>query len=117
MKSAGIKLLGILGMGLLLGAGPVFAQDAPDLRVSMVEMGRMNVNDCLRKAEQAMRDMGMDDVEIKDRELAQGEEDETKAVVMCVRHEGETLATIAVSSNERNEAKDIRNELRERMKN
>ena len=117
MKSAGMKWLGILGMGLLLGAGPAFAQNVPDLRVSVVQMGRMNVNECLRKAEQAMRDMRMDNVQIKDRELTQGDRQETRAVVMCVRQDRETLASISVSSNRRNDARDIRNELRDRMKN
>ena len=116
MKSVRFGLAAALSAGLLLWAPPTLADDTPDLRVSMIRVRGASRDGCLRKAASAMRDMGLDDVRIKDRELVQGDTRYSRAIVMCVRHEGDTLATIAVTSNRGNDARSIRNSLRERMR-
>ena len=116
MKSVRFGLAGVLSAGLLLWAAPTLADDTPDLRVSMIRVRNASKDGCLRKAASAMRDMGLDDVKIKDRELVQGDTRYSRAIVMCVRHEGDTLAAIAVTSNRGNEARSIRNSLRNRMR-
>lgn len=102
--------------GLLVPATPTFAADPEELRLTWRSLGNVNVEGCLERARKAMKDQKLNDVETKDGELVQGRTGKSVAKIMCVRHEGETLAVIAVSSSSQSDARELRDGLRNRIR-
>ncbi|MEB3827405.1 hypothetical protein [Phormidium sp. CCY1219] len=103
-----------LSATLLLWALPALA--APDLRLTWIRMSSSNFDGCLRKAVEAMKAERLDNVEVKDNEFVQGETSESQAKIMCIESGRDIIAAIAVSSDDSEEARELRNGLRNRLR-
>ncbi len=103
-----------LGLSILLWSAPSLAQQ--NLRLTWVRLNTTNRDGCVRQAVEAMKSVGLSNVQVEDNELVIGDTEESEAKIMCIESGRELLAAIAVSSENSNSAREIRGNLRSYMR-
>jgi hypothetical protein len=103
-----------VGLSLLFWSTPSLADQ--NLRLTWVSMDETNQDGCVRQAVEAMKSSGLNNVEVQDNELIEGDTSDLEAKIMCIESGRELIAAIAVASDNSSDARNIRGRLRDYMR-